>query len=207
MEINQRIWAIRNENANWNPLNVYYLVIMNETSSQVLPKRYQLHYGRQFQRVFGKHCCGSAINAIEDYRLPSTVAPQTYEKFVAAKHKVVPPSLSGKTVVIIGENIGLGFEASKHFARMNPEWLACRCEEKEKEALLFPQIIGIDLSRRSRIVVVAGDVHHRTTSERELPNVFVQLSSKEYGMRGPLSMYLEVNTKREAFMMEGSRQL
>ncbi|RXW19382.1 hypothetical protein EST38_g6481 [Candolleomyces aberdarensis] len=53
----------------------------------------------------------------------------------------VPPvataDLSGQTVVVIGANTGLGFEAAKHFARMNPAKLvlACRNEEKGNAAV------------------------------------------------------------------------
>ncbi|KAG2147391.1 uncharacterized protein EDB93DRAFT_1226546 [Suillus bovinus] len=54
---------------------------------------------------------------------------------------VVPPvetaDLSGKTVLVVGANVGIGFEASKHFARMQPARLiiACRNEAKGKAAL------------------------------------------------------------------------
>ncbi|KAF8074521.1 hypothetical protein FPV67DRAFT_1605312 [Lyophyllum atratum] len=53
----------------------------------------------------------------------------------------VPPvataDLTGKTVMVIGANTGLGFEASKHFARMNPARLilACRSAKKGEAAL------------------------------------------------------------------------
>ncbi|VDC06484.1 unnamed protein product [Peniophora sp. CBMAI 1063] len=53
----------------------------------------------------------------------------------------VPPvakaDLSNKIVMVIGANIGLGFEATKHFARMKPARLilACRSEEKGKLAI------------------------------------------------------------------------
>ncbi|KAG1750555.1 uncharacterized protein EDB91DRAFT_1108138 [Suillus paluster] len=54
---------------------------------------------------------------------------------------VVPPvettDLSGKTVLVVGANVGIGLEASKHFARMHPARLilACRSESKGKAAL------------------------------------------------------------------------
>ena len=48
----------------------------------------------------------------------------------------VPPveyeDLSGKTVVVIGANIGLGFEAAKHFAKMNPDRIILGCRSKER---------------------------------------------------------------------------
>ena len=40
--------------------------------------------------------------------------------------------LSGKTVVVIGANIGLGFEAAKHFAKMNPDRIILGCRSKER---------------------------------------------------------------------------
>ena len=40
--------------------------------------------------------------------------------------------LSGKTVVVIGANVGLGFEAAKHFARMNPDRIILGCRSKER---------------------------------------------------------------------------
>ena len=40
--------------------------------------------------------------------------------------------LSGKTVVVIGANIGLGFEAAKNFARMNPDRIILGCRSKER---------------------------------------------------------------------------
>ncbi|KAK0186869.1 hypothetical protein F5146DRAFT_935933 [Armillaria mellea] len=70
------------------------------------------------------------------------MARKTHDQFVADQRRVNPEvvtvDLTGKTIVVIGANIGLGFEASKHFARMNPERLvlACRNEEKGKDALI-----------------------------------------------------------------------
>ncbi|KAK7055882.1 WW domain-containing oxidoreductase [Favolaschia claudopus] len=65
----------------------------------------------------------------------------SYWAFFAQQRKRQPPvtkvDLTGKTVVMIGANAGLGFEASKHFASMNPGRLilACRNESKGKAAL------------------------------------------------------------------------
>ena len=45
--------------------------------------------------------------------------------------------LTGKTVVVIGASVGLGFEAAKHFASMNPKRLVlgCRSQERGQAAL------------------------------------------------------------------------
>ena len=50
---------------------------------------------------------------------------------------VVHADLTGKTVVVVGANVGLGFEAAKHFASMNPKRLvlACRSQEKGQAAV------------------------------------------------------------------------
>ncbi|KAK7012897.1 hypothetical protein R3P38DRAFT_1532088 [Favolaschia claudopus] len=55
----------------------------------------------------------------------------------AKQPPVVKGDLAGKTVIVLGANTGLGFEASKHFARMNPGRLilACRNQSKGHAAL------------------------------------------------------------------------
>ncbi|KAK0200185.1 hypothetical protein DFS33DRAFT_1359473 [Desarmillaria ectypa] len=69
------------------------------------------------------------------------MAPRTHEQWVADQTGPVPAvvtaDLSGKTLVLIGANAGLGFEAAKHFARMNPTRLVltARNEAKGKHAL------------------------------------------------------------------------
>ncbi|PFH48618.1 hypothetical protein AMATHDRAFT_65010 [Amanita thiersii Skay4041] len=61
--------------------------------------------------------------------------------FLHDQLSTVPPlvkkDLTGKTVVVIGANTGLGFEASKHFARMNPGRLilGCRNQVKGEQAI------------------------------------------------------------------------
>ncbi|KAJ7758547.1 hypothetical protein DFH07DRAFT_1024555 [Mycena maculata] len=55
----------------------------------------------------------------------------------AKRPPVVKQDLTGKTVMVVGANAGLGFEATKHFATMNPGRLilACRSQSKGQAAL------------------------------------------------------------------------
>ncbi|KAJ7663850.1 hypothetical protein DFH06DRAFT_1087663 [Mycena polygramma] len=55
----------------------------------------------------------------------------------ATQPPVVKVDLTGKTVIVLGANTGLGFEAAKHFATMNPGRLilACRSESRGQTAL------------------------------------------------------------------------
>ena len=60
----------------------------------------------------------------------------SFFQFVREQLATVPSveheDLSGKTVVVIGANVGLGFEAAKHFARMNPDRIILGCRSKER---------------------------------------------------------------------------
>ncbi|KAF7308194.1 Retinol dehydrogenase 12 [Mycena chlorophos] len=55
----------------------------------------------------------------------------------AKRPPVVEADLTGKTVLVLGANTGLGFEATKHFATMNPARLilACRSESRGQAAV------------------------------------------------------------------------
>ncbi|SJL12667.1 related to enoyl-CoA hydratase/isomerase [Armillaria ostoyae] len=105
------------------------------------------------------------------------MAPRTREQWVADQTRpmpaVVTADLSGKTLVLIGANAGLGFEAAKHFANMNPSRLVltARDEAKGKDALTRIQketgynkaeLWIIDLANFSSIVAFAD------RAEREL---------------------------------------
>jgi retinol dehydrogenase-12 len=59
-----------------------------------------------------------------------------YFTFIQDQWRKVKPvehaDLTGKTVVVVGANVGLGFEAAKHFASMNPKRLVLGCRSQEK---------------------------------------------------------------------------
>lgn len=61
--------------------------------------------------------------------------------FVIDQWSALPPvetaDLSGRTVLVVGANVGIGLEASKHFARMQPARLiiTCRSDTKGKATL------------------------------------------------------------------------
>jgi len=63
---------------------------------------------------------------------------------IAADNMKMPPvietDLTGQTVVVVGANTGIGFDATKHFATMNPARLILACRSKERgEAALQSQ--------------------------------------------------------------------
>ncbi|KAH7922271.1 NAD(P)-binding protein [Leucogyrophana mollusca] len=66
---------------------------------------------------------------------------KTFVGIICDQWSTIPPvvtaDLTGQTVIVVGANIGIGLEASKHFARMNPGKLimGCRSEAKGKAAL------------------------------------------------------------------------
>jgi hypothetical protein len=77
------------------------------------------------------------IKTLETLTLLSSKDMQlSFFQFLREQLATVPPveyeDLSGKTVVVIGANIGLGFEAAKHFAKMNPDRLILGCRSKER---------------------------------------------------------------------------
>jgi NAD(P)-dependent dehydrogenase (short-subunit alcohol dehydrogenase family) len=65
----------------------------------------------------------------------------SFLEFVRDQFSKVEPAihadLTGKTVVIVGANVGLGFETAKHFASMNPKRLVLgsRSAERGKAAV------------------------------------------------------------------------
>ncbi|KAJ7249517.1 short-chain dehydrogenase [Mycena haematopus] len=65
----------------------------------------------------------------------------SFRSFVAEQWSKQPPvlkaDLTGRTVIVLGANTGIGFEATKHFATMNPGRLilACRSQSKGQAAL------------------------------------------------------------------------
>ncbi|KAI0002530.1 hypothetical protein BJV74DRAFT_973541 [Russula compacta] len=96
---------------------------------------------------------------------------RTFLKFVQDQYWKVDPvervDLTGKTIVVVGANVGLGFEASKHFASMNPKRLilGCRSQEKGQAAVQAIQAAGfknaelalVDLARFASVSAFADN--------------------------------------------------
>jgi retinol dehydrogenase 12 len=56
-------------------------------------------------------------------------------QFVRSQRKrapVIQGDLAGQTIIVIDANIGLGLEASKQFAMMNPTRLIIACRNRDK---------------------------------------------------------------------------
>ncbi|KIL64811.1 hypothetical protein M378DRAFT_186611 [Amanita muscaria Koide BX008] len=64
--------------------------------------------------------------------------------FVHRQWRTIPPvrtaDLTGKTVVVIGANAGIGFEAAKHFATMNAAKLVLGCRSRERGELAISKL-------------------------------------------------------------------
>jgi retinol dehydrogenase-12 len=64
------------------------------------------------------------------------MANPTFAEKLKAQRTPLPPvkpiNLKDRTVVVVGANVGLGFESAKHFARMKPAHLVLACRSKTK---------------------------------------------------------------------------
>ena len=83
-----------------------------------------------------------------------------------------PPSdLTNKTVMVTGANTGLGFEAAKHFAKMNPACLILACRNEESS-------LWWSLGCRSRFNL--RQTRQRLEAEDALPEDLERDYYKEY---------------------------
>ena len=57
----------------------------------------------------------------------------------------VRKDLSGQTVVVVGANVGLGYEAAKHFATMGAERVIMACRSKERGAAAVERTLFLTL--------------------------------------------------------------
>lgn len=59
-------------------------------------------------------------------------------QFLIEQWTPAPPvetaDLTGKTVLVVGANTGIGYETAMHFAAMNPARLIMACRSQEKGA-------------------------------------------------------------------------
>lgn len=80
------------------------------------------------------------------------MAKMGFLTFLREQFSTAPPvvdvNLQGKTIIVVGANTGLGFEAVKHFARMNPGRLILACRSQEKGEAAIQREFGNLLVRR-----------------------------------------------------------
>ncbi|KAF7419527.1 hypothetical protein PC9H_002118 [Pleurotus ostreatus] len=70
----------------------------------------------------------------------------------------VPPlekyDLTGKVVLVVGANTGLGWEAARHFATMNPARLLLACRSKERGTAAIERIKEVTGFERAELLLV-----------------------------------------------------
>ena len=109
----------------------------------------------------------------------------------------VPPvattDLSGKTVIVVGANTGLGFEATKHFAKMNPARLILACRNKEKGNAAVNRKFSAPNPLTSNLIRVPAEIRAETGCQ----TVELQLVD--------LCKFASVIAFAENFLKDGSR--
>ena len=55
---------------------------------------------------------------------------------------VIKGDLSGKTVLVMGANTGIGYEAAKHFTAMNPKKVIITTRSEEKAAATVSRTVS-----------------------------------------------------------------
>ncbi|KAJ7899841.1 hypothetical protein B0H13DRAFT_1718040 [Mycena leptocephala] len=51
--------------------------------------------------------------------------------------------ISSGTIIVLGTNTGIGFEAAKHFASMTPGWLILACRSPSKGQAVVDSTLSI----------------------------------------------------------------
>ncbi|KAG6815347.1 hypothetical protein H0H93_010087, partial [Arthromyces matolae] len=86
------------------------------------------------------------------------MAKMSFLTFAAGQLRPVPPvetaDLTGKTVMVIGANTGIGYEATKHFVMMKAARVILACRNKEKGDAAIQRIEKETGSRAAELKLV-----------------------------------------------------
>ena len=98
--------------------------------------------------------------------MPQYTLEESFVRDQAKPGPVLNADLTGKTVIVIGANTGLGFETAKHLATMNPARLVLGCRSKERgEAALQRKDSFLLFPRRSSTVTGLVETTQYTRAE------------------------------------------
>lgn len=85
-----------------------------------------------------------------------------YQQVTSCQPDVLKGSLEGKTVVLTGGNSGIGFEAVKHFATMNPARIIMACRSKERGEQALEGTDFFSMSGRVIFHVILSEIKSKT---------------------------------------------
>ncbi|KAF6753096.1 hypothetical protein DFP72DRAFT_436199 [Ephemerocybe angulata] len=132
----------------------------------------------------------------------------TFSRFASSQWAAVPPvasgDLNGKTIVVIGGNAGIGFEAAKHYCQMNPDKviLACRSEERAEAAVKSlreetnferVEVSIVDLSNFNSVKALAKQLNEEDRLDILVENAGILPPSEYTPMEDSWESTLQVN--------------
>jgi len=78
--------------------------------------------------------------------------------FTSLKYDPTPGLLTGRTVIVTGSNVGLGFETAVHLGKLDPELLIIACRNLDKANVARDKVIARTGLAQDRVEVWALDL-------------------------------------------------